>query len=809
METLWQDLKYGTRQLLRGPGFTAVVMLTLALGIGANTAIFSVVNAVLLRPLPYHEPDKLVMIWNTWTGFGQGTISWAEYLDYKQRARVFEEVAAHSSTASMNIEIGTGEPEQVWRVFVTSNFFSVLGVRAALGRTFRPEEDVPGNHRVLLLSHSLWLRRFGGDPGIVGKSYDVGGYGYTVVGVMPADFEYPDKRVEIWRPLGGTWWTNPGSGRGGRGLRVVGRPKPGVSFSQVQAEMDIIAQQFRQEFPTDYPKGNWLGLTVVSLRDHLVGSVRLALLMLLGAVGLVLLIACANVANLVLVRAAHRQKEVVIRAALGADHWRLTRQLLTENLLLAVMGGAVGVLLAFWSVDALVALGAEQLPRLHKVSVDASVLGFVILLTLVTGCLAGLAPAWHAAAPDLQAALRQGGRASLSREHTRGRDLLVVFQLASAVVLLAGAGLLMRSFSHLLRVNPGFEPHGLTTASLVLTHRRYQDDQQRDLFFQQLREQLDALPAIETAALIDNPPFSGWLNDNSFEIEGRPPVTPGVYPDEEVRLISPSYFRTLGVPLLQGRDFAPSDDRMAPPVAIVSESLARKYWGSENPVGRRIRTPGSPDTPWITIVGVTGDLLHGGLDADVRPIWYLPLSQVPDIGATLLVRSAGDPSAAASAIRARLHALDPHQAIYGVRTMEEVLRDSMARRRFILFLLSLFALLALALAGVGVYGAVSYSVSRRTQEFGIRLALGAQTRDIFHLVIGRGLLLTLLGVVSGLVAALGLTRFLASLLYGVSSFDPLTLAAVTLTLGAVTFLACWIPARRAVRVDPMVALRYE
>ena len=808
MEALWQDLRYGARQLLRSPGFTAVAVLTLALGIGANTAIFSVVNAVLLQPLPYHQAENLVMIWNAWTG-GQGTISFPEYLDYQRRARAFDDLAAHSSTASMNIAFGEGEPEQVWRVFATPNLFSVLGVQPALGRAFLPVEGLAGSHpRVLLLSHSLWMRRFGGDPSVVGKSYDLGGTAYTVVGVMPADFEYPDKRVEIWRPIGGTFWANSSDNRGARGLRVVGRLKPGVTASQAQADVDLIAQQFRQEFSTDYPAGNWVGLTVVSLRDQFVGSVRLALLILLASAGFVLLIACANVANLVLVRAAHRQKEVVIRAALGAGHWRLTRQLLTENLLLAVMGGAVGVLLAFWSVDALMWLGAEQVPRLHKVGVDATVLAFVVFLTLVTGCLAGLAPAWHAAAPDLQAALREAGRTSSSREGARGRNVLVVFQVASAVVLLAGAGLLMRSFSHLLQVNPGFVAKGLTTTSLVLTHRRYQSDAERDLFFQQLQGRLEALPGVEAAALIDNPPFSGWLNDNLFEIEGRPPVVPGVYPAEEVRLISPAYFRTLGVPLLRGRDFALSDDRAGQPVVIISESLARKHWGGENPVGRRIRRP-EADAPWITIVGVSGDLRHGGLDSDTRPIWYLPLAQVQEFGATLLVRTAGDSSGVAPAIRAQVRALDPQQALQGVRSMEEVIAESLARRRFSLFLLGLFAFLALALAAVGVYGVVSYSVSRRTQEFGIRTALGASGRDILQLVLGQGLRLAVVGVALGVAGAFGLMRFLSTLLFGVTSTDPLSFAGAILVLTGVVTLACYIPARRAARVDPMVALRYE
>jgi putative ABC transport system permease protein len=808
MDTLWQDLRYGGRQLLRSPGFTAVAVLTLALGIGANTAIFTVVNAVLLEPLPYHQPENLAMVWNAWTG-GQGTISFREYLDCKQRSRAFDDLAAHSATPRMNIAFGEGEPEQVPRAFVTPNLFSVLGVQPAVGRTFRPEEGQPGSHpRVLMLSHSLWMRRLGGDPSVVGKSFDVGGSAYTVVGVMPAGFEFPDKGVEIWRPIGGTFWVNSGDNRGARGLRIVGRLKPGVSLSQAQAEMDLIAKQFKQEFPADYPAGNWMGLTVVSLRDQFVGSVRLALLVLLASAAFVLLIACANVANLVLVRAAHRQKEVVIRAALGAGHWRLTRQLLAENLLLAVLGGAVGVLLALWSVDVLVALAADQLPRLHTIDVDNAVLTFAVLVTLVTGCLAGLAPAWHAAAPDLHSALRGGGRASSGLERSRGRDILVVFQLASAVVLLAGAGLLMRSFSHLLQVDPGFDPRNLTTTSLVLTHRRYNNDAERVLFFQQLQERLEAHPGIESAALIDNPPFSGWLNDNAFEIEGRALAAPGEYPAEEVRIISPGYFQTLRVPLLQGRDFTAADGPAGLPVVIVSESLARKFWGRESPLARRIRRV-EPDAPWMTIVGVSGDLRHNGLDADTRPTWYLPFAQVQEVGATILVRSSGDPAAAASAIRAEVRALDPQQALHGLRPMEEVIAESLARRRFSLFLLSVFAVLALTLAAVGVYGVVSYSVSRRTQEFGVRLALGAQTRNIFTLVVGRGFLLALLGVAGGLAGAFGLTRFLASLLYGVGPFDPLTLAAVTVALAAVTLLACWVPARRAARVDPMVALRYE
>jgi putative ABC transport system permease protein len=808
METLWQDLRYGARQLLRSPGFTAVAVLTLALGIGANTAIFSVVNAVLLQPLPYSQPDELAMVWNTWTGFGQGTTSFLEYLDQKQRSQTFKDLAAHSSTTRMNLAFGQGEPEQVWRVFVTPNLFSVLGVPPALGRTFHPDEGLPGAHpRVLLLSHSLWMRRFGGDPNVVGQSFDLGGAAFTVIGVMPAKFEFPDKRVEVWRPIGGTFWANSTTRRGALGLRVVGRLKPDVTLSQARAEMDLLTQQYRREFPADYP-GNWAGLAVVSLRDQMVGSVRLALLILLAAAGFVLLIACANVANLVLVRASHRQKEVMIRAALGAGHWRLTRQLLVENVMLAVLGSAVGVLLAFWSVDALVALAAEQVPRLHQVGVDAPVLGFVALLTAVTACLAGLAPAWRAAAPDLHGALRSGGRTSSSGERSRGRDLLVVFQLASAVVLLVGAGLLTRSFSHLLQVDPGFDVKNLTTASLVLTHRRYNNDAERVLFFQQLQERLQALPGVEAAALIDNAPFSGWFNDNEFEIEGRPPLAPGAYPAEEVRIVSPGYFRTLCVSVLQGRDFSPSDDPAGLPVVIVSESLARKFWGAESPVGKRIRRP-EPDAPWMTIVGVSGDLRHGGLDADVRPIWYLPFTQVQEVGATVLVRSSSDLASVASAIRTQVRALDPQQALTGPQPMEEVIAESLARRRFSLFLLGVFALLALVLAAVGVYGVVSYSVSRRTQEFGVRMALGAQARDIFALVLGRGFLLALLGVVAGLAGALGLTRFLASLLYGVGALDPLTLGAVTVVLATVTLAACWVPARRAARVDPMVALRYE
>ncbi len=813
MDSLWQDIRYGLRQLLRSPGFTAVAVVTLALGIGANTAIFSVVNGVLLQPLPFHQPENLVMIWNTWAT-GSGTISWAEYHDYKQRGRSFDDLAAHSSTSSMNIAFGDGEPEQVWRVFVTPNLFPVLGVRPAVGRTFVPEEGLPGSHpRVLLLSHSLWMRRFSGDPSVVGKSYDLGGTAYTVIGVMPAEFEFPDKRVEIWRPIGGTFWANSGAGGGGQrraalGLRVVGRVKPGVSLSQAQADMDIVTRQFKLEFPTDYPEGNWVGLTVVSLREQFVGSVRLALLVLLAAAGFVLLIACANVANLVLVRAAHRQKEVMIRAALGAGHWRLTRQLLTESLLLAVMGGAVGVLLAFWSVDALMWLGAEQVPRLHKVGVDSTVLAFVVFLTLMTGCLAGLAPAWHAAAPDLQGALRETGRTSSSRQGARGRNVLVVFQVASAVVLLAGAGLLMRSFSHLLQVDPGFEATNVTTTGLVLTHRRYNNDAERILFFQQLQERLQALPGIEAAALIDNPPFSGWLNDNDFEIEGRPLDAPGAYPAEEVRIVSPGYFRALRVALLQGRDFNVSDSAAGLPVVIVSESLARKYWGTESPLGKRIRRP-EPDAPWITIVGVSGDLRHGGLDTDARPTWYLPFAQVQETGATLLVRTAGDSSGVASAIRAQVRALDPQQALQGVRSMEAVIAESLARRRFSLFLLGLFAFLALALAAVGVYGVVSYSVSRRTQEFGIRTALGASGRDIVQLVLGQGLRLAVVGVALGVAGAFGLMRFLSTLLFGVTSTDPLSFAGAILVLTGVVTLACYLPARRAAQVDPMVALRYE
>ncbi len=806
MDTLIQDLKYGLRQLVRNPGFTAVAVLTLALGIGANTAIFSVVNAVVLQPLPYPQPDRLVKIWNTWTGFGLSTVSPPEYLDYKQQTTVFKDVAAHSGTGSMNIAFGTGEPERVPRVYVTPNLFAVLGVEPLLGRTFRADEAGVGNFRVLILSYGLWQRRLGGDPGVIGKSFPVDGNSYTVVGVMPPEFEYPEKAVQIWHPF---WFNFAERARGNRGLRVLARLKDGATLEAARAEMDTLARRFQQDYPSDYPEGSGWGVKVVSLHEEWVGGVRAALLILLAASGLLLLIGCANVANLLLARATARKREVAVRVALGAGRWRLIRQLLTESLLLALLGGLAGVVLAVWGVDSLGAVSGGRIPRLHEVEINVPVLGYALLLALLTGCLFGLAPAWQVSSTNVQDALKEAGRGTPAGRH-RVRSLLVVSQVGSALVLLAGAGLLLLSFWRLQRVDPGFDPKNVLTAQVLLSdRRRYQDQKQIGLYFEELRERLEGLAEVDSASAISNPPFSGWNDDDAFEIEGRPPTTPGLYPDEELRNITRDYFRTLRLPLVRGRDFTSLDTAEAQPVAIISEALARKHWGERDPIGQRIRRVGREE--WITIVGVVGDVRHLGLGAEIRPIWYLPVLQPPlgDVNMTVMIRSRREPTALAAALRQQVRTMNPDQPIYDVKTMEEAISASLGQPRFSSLLLGLFALLAVALAAVGIYGVISYAVAQRTGEIGIRMALGAVPRAIFWMVVREGLGMTLAGLLLGWGGVFVVTRWLESLLFGVSPLDPTVLIGVSGFLTSVALAACWVPARRATRVDPLVALRYE
>ncbi len=816
MQTLWQDLRYGARMLLKQPGFTLIAVVTLSLGIGANTALFSLINTVLLRPLPFKDPDQLVAVceWRASSGAAKLTISGHEYLGWREQSRVFENIAVYNS-ASLNLT-GSGEPEALEALTVSTDYFPVLGVKPLLGRSFQPDEDQQGGARVAVLSHKFWQRRFGADPALVGRTITLNDKGYTVVGVMPvseAQFT-PD----LWVPID---LEQVRQRVGAHNLLVFGRLKAGVTLAQAQADLNVVAQRLEQQYPSDNV-GH--GVFIQPLRATVIGEVSNALWVLFGAVGFVLLIACANVTNLLLTRAATRQKELAIRAALGAGRARLMRQLLLESLLLSALGGVLGVLLTLWITDLLPKLKAINLPRLDQLNVDWRVLAATAGFSLLTGLLTGILPAWRASRPNLTAWLNEGISPGLSRRRLGG--LLVVFEVALALVLLVGAGLMTKSFSRLMNVEPGFNPQNVLTMDLELPGTRYREPVQRKQFYDQLLERLATLPGVQAVGASTDIPLDGGDSWSGITIEGRPAPPPGQTPQAAYRIISPDYFRALQVPLRKGRMFNAADARLAlplirwypqqpnppqfdepqaAPAVIINETLARQFWPNEDPVGQRLKLLFSP---WLTVVGVVADMHHTALDRRPNPELFLPHSQEPQAFMTVVVRTTNDPLSLAGAVREQVKAVDKDQPV-AITTLEQVFANSVGRRRFNTLLLGTFGSLALLLAVVGVFGVINYSVTQRTREIGVRLALGAQRRDIVRLVIGRGMGLTLLGVVIGLAASLVLTRLIADWLYGVSPTDAVTLLAVSLLLAGAALLACWIPARRAMKVDPLVALRYE
>jgi putative ABC transport system permease protein len=812
MGNLLQDVRYGLRMLMKQPSFTLIAILALALGIGANTAIFSVVNAVLLRPLPYKESERVMQVWsvNVKRGWTSVPSSYLNFSDWREQNGVFDSMAAYAE-ASAAFTYGD-VPEQLEGVGATRDLFRVLAAEPILGRTFQAEDERPGGSHVVVLSYDLWRRRFNSDPKIIGQQVKFDGEATTVIGVMPQDFRFPlnVETSDFWIPLDPSQDFN--KERGANYLNVVGRLKPGVTTEQAQAEMATIAQRLEQQYPD---KNAGKSVHLVALYEQMVKSIRPALLILLGAVGFVLLIACANVANLLLARASSRQKELAIRTALGASRIRIIRQLLTESLLLAFAGGAIGLLLALWGVDLLGAVIPSDIPRIKEIGLDVRVLGFTTAIALLTGVVFGLLPAWQASRPDLTESLKEGSRGSTEGvRRNRTRSLLVISEVALSLVLLIGAGLLIKSFVYLLNVKPGFDPDHVLTASLALPPAKYPGSPEQAAFFRQVIERVKALPGVESASVVMPLPLTGNMMQNVLTVDGRPPLAPGERLITNSHLIGADYLKTMGIPLIRGRAFTEQDNSNAPRVFLVNETLARRYFPGEDPVGRRIsvslRASGEEKDKMGEIVGVVGDVKHHALDKESGPECYVPYLQIPDTYMTVVLRtSSPDPAAMAPVLRNAIQQVDPEEPVADVTTMNQVLAKSVATRRFNMLLLGIFASVALVLAGVGIFGVMNYSVAQRTHEIGIRMALGARQTDVLKMVIGQGMIFTFIGLGLGLIAAFALTRVMSSLLYNVGATDPLTFVGVPLILMVVAFIACYIPARRATRVDPMIALRYE
>ena len=807
---MYNDLRYAFRQLIKNPGFTTVAVLTLALGIGANTAIFSVCEAVLLKPLPYSDPDRIVMLWEQGLeGSTLGLVAPANFFDWREQSRSFGEMAAINPNPNF-VLTGQGEPVRLTGAGVSSNLFSLLGTRITFGRGFLEEEDRPGRDRVAILSHSTWLHRLGGQPDILGKPIALNDISYTVVGVLPREFEFVSKasdfegrnQFDVWVPLALNNLEK--LQRNTHFLRVFGRLRPGVAFTQAQAELNIVAANLRLLYP-EWNKGT--GIAAVPLIEQVTTNIRTALGTLLGAVGLVLLIACANVANLLLSRAAGRQKEMALRAALGASRLRLGQQLLTESILLAIVGGSLGLFLASAAIRVLAPYLPVDLPRGSSITVDVRVLAFTGFISLVTGILFGLAPMFLTRRVNANESLKQGGRTTGGIQ-SRMRSGLVVGQMAIALILLIGAGLMTKSFWSLLHVSPGFHAEHVLTARLTLSKSRYPDARRIAAFQHELLERVRNTSGVQSTGLTAYLPLSGTDNGWGFVIEGRPALRKGEYNMAKYRPASHGYFETIGIPLLRGRGFNSADNADGPLVVVINESMARNYWGLQNPVGQRLQF-GPPK--WRTVIGVVGDVRHEGLDAETRPEMYVPFAQAPNNEArtTIVIRTVVDPASVTVALRKAVSAIDAAVPVDQVETMEHRVSASVGQPRFRTALVAVFSILALVIASIGIYGVMNYLVIQRTREFGIRLAVGATKSDVLRLVLGRAAGLIAGGLCLGLLGSVVLARLITSLLYGITPLDFLTYAAGSLLLSAVALFASYIPALRATRVDPMVALRSE
>lgn len=819
------EIKIALRGLMKSPGFTAIAIATVALAMGANSTVFSLINSLLVRPLPYHEPSKLVLLWEQFKAQGLERIpaSPPEYLDL---AKEFQSSNQIATFAYRNFNLGGGgTPERISGAVVSPELFPLLGVEPIVGRTFAREEQGEGHDDLVVVSERLWKRRFNSDPYLVGKSLLLNGQSCTVIGIMPARFEFPiplygvqgsqfAERVDIWKAT--AFARDELKNRGNRSYGIIARLRNDRSVTQAQAELNNIIANWRTRYPDNYPSGDSFGIEIYPLQDQVTGGMRIGLGVLLGAVAFVLLVACANLATMLLARASGREREFAIRVALGANPWRILRQTLTESVLLGIGGGTAGVLLSVWGIEILKRVGARTVPRLAEVNVDLSVLAIMAIVAIGTGVLFGLIPALVSSKPELTEALKEGRGAGIGRQRNRIRNLLVVAEIALALVLLVSAGLLMKSFARLQEVNPGFNSHGVLTMEISLPQLTYPSPGPAYLgtettanFFAELNRRIAKLPGVQASAATTSLPLSGSNSDASFTIEGRE-TDKGPGPDEEVRAITPDYFRVLQTGLLQGRFFNDGDTAESPKVVIVNQALSRKYFPKGAALGRRI-TFDDPrhDPKWITIVGIVESIRHRSLDAEPAPEYYVPHTQNTERAMVLAVRSGQDPRSLTSAIRREIQSIDPDQPIANVRTLESVVSDSVAPRRIAVVLLGVFAGLALLLAAVGVYGVMSYLVVQRTHEIGVRMALGAQQRDVLQLVVGHAGKLVGIGTLFGLLLTLLSSRAVASLLYGVGPFDLAIFFLVTITLAAVSLIASYLPAIRAIRADPMIALTHN
>jgi len=822
MATLFQDIRYGIRMLIKTPAMTAIVILALALGIGANTAIFSVINAVVLRPLPYDQPEQLLFLNERSPVLDEMSISYPNFTDWRNQNHVFEKIGVYNRN-SYNLT-GYGDAERILTAQCSADLFAALRANAMIGRVFTNDEDKPGGAPVVVLSYALWQRRFGGQNSVLNQTLTLNARPYTVIGVMPPEYAFPT-RAEMWVPVGQLSGDPNWQERGNHpGLYAVARLKPGTTREQAQADMNNVAANLEKQYPDSNSRN---GIRIRTLMEVLVGNtVKQTLWILFGAVAFVLLIACANIANLLLARATGRRKEMAIRAAMGAGRWRIVRQLLTESLLLAIVGGGVGLIISRLMIKWILYVSPTAIPRSREIALDWKVLGFTLGVSVLTGILFGLVPALQSGEVDVHETLKEAGRGTSAKHWLRSS--LVIVEVATTMVLLIGAGLMIRSFYRLQNVNPGFSYDRLTSFTVALPQRKYVTEEQRSTFFNNLLQNIRTLPGVQYVGAASGLPLgnNGW--QTSFVVDGRPQPPRGQTPLMEACTVSPDYFRAMGIPLRQGRYFTDQDNRSfiagrdlsklnegerlisGVNVIIVDELFAKQHWPNENAVGKRIRFGTDAGAPLLEVVGVVGRVKMESLSDDSNRVQgYFSFSQVPFSGMTVIVKGNGDPNQLIASARAQVRSIDPDQPIYNIRTMDEIRGEAVAPQRLNLMLLSIFAGIAFVLAVVGIYGVMSYAVTQRTHEIGIRMAIGAQPRDVFRMILGQGMLLTIIGMVVGLVGAFALTRLMATMLFAVKPTDPATFAGVALLLATVALVACYIPGRRATKVDPVNSLRYE